>query len=307
MKKLLFRNESWEARFLLFVWESCPSNCFNCSNKDLKQKYFSYYDLKRNISFIGDKIDKNAECMLFYTDTVYHPDIFEFVVDPILSTFKIFTLQTHPRYTEEYWEIVEKIVSLNPRVLFHICNFYLNEYTFDDLKSYTKNIVNLSWNFDMDLYFDFGKYKDLLKEYMWIFPWMINPMYENWKIKSLKLEYKNIEVNLYFQWEQNILENKKYITNIYYKECISANSFSIVNDSYINIFEELAFQYNWDILFHRNTLCSKAIKRISSIDKTDMEIIKDFKRLKKDLSEYNDWNKMGYNCYKCISNKINYI
>ncbi len=301
----LFLNKSKEARFLLFIWESCPSNCFWCNNRNLNQKYFSYSSLKNNINFLDENIDKNSEIMLFYTNAVFHPEILDLVWDKILKQFKIFTLQTHPKYTEKYWELVNKIVKRNSNVLFHICNFYLNESTFDNLKDYTKNIVNLNWNFDMDLYFDFIKYKKLLKEYIAIFPWMMNPMYENWKIKSIKLEYKNIEVNMYFQAEQKILDDKKYITNVYYKQCVSENSFVIENDK-IWILEEVAFLQNWNIVFHRNTLCSKAIKKISSINKSNSEIVCDFQRLKEDLSKYNNWKKMGYNCYNCIKNKINY-
>jgi len=298
----LFFNKSGEARFLLFVGESCPSNCFLCNNRNLRKKYYPYDNLKNNILFLKKKVDKNSELMLFYTDAVFHPNIEDFIQDETLNSFKMFTLQTHPIYFPEYWKRVNFIVNKNKNILFHVCNFYLNENNFDNIKYYTQEIIFLNWRFDIDFYFDFLKYKNLLKEYLAILPWKISYRYLNWKIRAIKLEYKNVEVTLYYQGEQVILEDKKYITNVYYTQCISESSFVVKNDK-IWILEEVAFLPNGDITFHRNTLCSKSLKKISSVKKNNSEIVKDFLKLKEYLSKFNNWEPMGYNCYQCIVNE----
>jgi len=296
-------NTKTEWRVLLTVWESCPSNCFNCSSREAPKKYYSYKDLRENILFIWENFTKNFECLLFFTDAIYHPDIVEFVSDPILSNFDTFTLQIHPVYNDKFETIVPLIIEKNPQVVFHICNFYLNSENVDSIIYFFQNITKYNTLFDMDLFFDFKKYRSEMETMLRMFPWKISSWIDPNNKKTYKLEYKNIEINFYFQAEQRIFSNQNYISNVHFKDCISYTSFNILWEE-IYVDEEVMIQPDGTITFHRNTLCSKAIQKISHIKKDKYQILKDFLSLKDILLEYNSWD-MWKNCFECIHNKVN--
>lgn len=297
---LFYTHNQW--RVLLTIWESCPSNCFNCSSRDLPVKYFSYRSLSENIEKIWEKFSRNFECLLFFTDAIYHDDILEFVSDPVLSSFDVFTLQIHPVYNEIFDKKVRKIIQTNPRVVFHICNFYLNTTTIDSIVHFFENVIQYETLFDMDLFFDFSKYKSEMEVLLRMFPWRISSSLDSNTKKTYKLEYKNIEVNLYYQAEQIFYNKQKFISNIHYDSCISLDSFKL-QDEGVEVIDEIMVLPDGNITFHRNTLCSKAIKRISSISDDDTQIFKDFSTFQGELEKYNT-GKMGYNCFQCIHNQI---
>ena len=307
---MLFNNylekTGWDLwNVILYIWDKCPTNCYNCTRNSNSEEFYPYYKFEEVISFIESNCSKSVNIFLKWVEAIFHPDIELFILDKKLKWFNMW-LHISPVFTNNRIDKIKELAFKFDNISFDT-TFTIK--TQDDLIKVLKFIkftVKSNINCTLDLFIDY-------KDFLFIFLKIIKFYWFKYKINKSSSHYFNIEcielilnnrrqnILVYNTKKQEIINST--ITNLEYISCL-ANDNILIKDNKIFFREEVEFNYNGDIKIHLNSYCSKWIQKISSIY-NEWFILNDFLIFKKYMSKYSNDLPMWKNCFNCMNNPYN--
>jgi len=307
---MLFKNNSekigWDiGNILLRIWEWCATNCYNCPSNTEEVEYFKYKDFLPCYNYIRESCDTKLDIFFYWTESIYHPEILSFLGDKDLVNFNK-SLHITPIYSPSRIAKINYISEKFTDVSFDTC------YTIKDLQSllwvlkYLKYIIDNDIKSTLDLFFDYQKFAPHILRFLKQYNVLCKDKSINthiWYNNCVEFIYNERQIILLYDLKEQNIVNKR-ITNLQNTSCIAKKSIDVIDNS-IYISEEVEFTKEWEITVHLNTYCSKWINKISHINKTQEEVVNDFKRLDFYLAKFNTWD-MWKNCYNCMTKPYNY-
>ncbi len=299
---MLFINKWNPSSILLRIWEHCATNCYNCYSRYDKKNNYKYNDFSEVFKFMKDKCDKSFSVFLFWTEVIFHPEIEKFIEDKTIMLFR-HSLHINPIYSILRADKMLSLYNKYNYIYFDTCYFMKNV---DEIKGVFKTILFLKKhqiNSSMDLFVDLWKFWKIIKIFFKEQGFMFNKQERTSHLNfpdclEFTINNKKLAIMIYHTKKQEI--RNKTITNIPNTWCVVRKTFDI-DDNKILVNEEIELDYKWVIKMHINTYCNKAIKQISHINKSNIEIKNDFKKLDEYLVQY-DNDDMWKDCFRCVSN-----
>lgn len=299
---MLFRNTWNPSSILIRIWEWCATNCYNCYSKYDNIKFYSYESFLAPIDFIGNKCDETFSIFLFWVEAIFHPDIERFISNPTLSKYRI-SLHINPTDSQKRRQQIYLLSQKYKHIFFETCFTLKSQEDFISIFKHILFLKNSDINSSMDLFLDFTKYGDLIKnlfaKYNFIYRKQPNTSHLNYtECLEFTANDKRLAIMIYHQKTQEI--RNKRITNIPENGCVIRRSFEF-EKGFIWVNEEIELCSNGVIKVHINTYCNKAIQSISHITKDDNSIYQDFLNMYHYLEDFDGWD-MWKKCFECISN-----
>lgn len=307
---MIFVNNSesvwWDICNILFrIGEWCATNCYNCFSSFDKKNYKPYSLYKEIFEKVNNICDDNFFVFFYWVEAIFHPEIEKYISDKNLSRYKK-SLHITPLYDSKR---IDKIIEISKKynnISFDTCYTIKSYKEIISVLKFLKFIQDNNINSTIDLFFDFWKYlKKLLFFLKWFSNYKLSYKFLNthlWNEKCIEFNFNNKQIILLYHTKEQFIKDEK-IYNLPFNFCPVKKSFKI-KENFIYSSEEIEFNEIWDIKVHFNSYCSKWIQKISSVYKTNLEIIDDFKQFDEYLKKY-EKGDMWINCYNCITNPYN--
>lgn len=279
----------------LVLWQSCPSNCYNCNLNLLEQKFFSYENHKENIEFIWSNFSDNFSIFLSGVENIFHPDIEKFIEDWTISKYEIY-IHVNPIFEKNRCTQIKMLSEKYPQIYF-------------DTWYTVRSSVDLVWIFQYINFLDISQVSSLISLFidLEIYGIAIKRIFSQYNFSLIRKETDDSWVTLIFvKWwvEVSVIHQKKqviknnFIHELWFTSCMAKKSFSVVWDT-VFIEREVEFHKDGTMKFHLNPYCNKGITSISNINKEKNDIIRDFQAFDLYLEKFNSWD-MKKNCIICM-------